>query len=266
MTDYVSSEDGTRIGYDRYGSGPAVIMVGGAFQHREIDPQTSDLAYHLGGRGFTVINYDRRGRGDSAFRDANTLDSELADLAALIEVAGDEAALYGSSSGSAISLAAAARGLPVTHLALWEPPLGPEESSEGAEFHAGLVDTIKAGDGDAVVRYFMKDMPPEWVEGAEQSPVWSTMVAVGPSLAGDAAALAWTQSAPRNQLFAPIETPVQVLIGRETLPLFADAAASILAALPQAVEVRVDGADHQWDLEAMTTALADFLATRPALS
>lgn len=266
MTDYVTSADGTRIGFDRYGTGPAVILVGGAFQHREIDPDTSDLAYHLGTRGFTVINYDRRGRGDSAISGApiaNTLDQELADLAALITVAGGEAALYGSSSGAVISLAAAARGLPVTRLALWEAPLSPDTPEPGresaAEFRAGLVETIEAGDGDAVVRYFMKQMPPEWIEQAEQSPVWASMVAVGPSLAGDAAAMAWSETEARDQLLAPIEVAVMVLLGEASLPTFEAAADSINAALPQATTVRVAGADHRWELDAMVDTLAAFL-------
>lgn len=272
MTDYVTSADGTRIGYDRYGSGPTVVMVGGAFQHRAIDPDTSDLAYQLGSRGFTVINYDRRGRGDSAgpgTQRANTLDDELADLAAVIAAGGGEAALYGSSSGSAISLAAAAHGLPVTRLALWEPPLSadprdsadpadPDEES-AADFLAGLVARIEGVGGDAVVTYFMKDMPPEWVEGAQHSPVWSTMVEVGPSLAGDASALAWAESEPRHQLFAPIEVPVQVLLGAVSLPLFEAAADSISAALPQATTVRVAGADHRWELESMLDTLSAVL-------
>lgn len=265
MTDYATSADGTRIGYDRYGTGPAVILVGGAFQHRAIDPNTSDLAFHLGTQGFTVINYDRRGRGDSESSGANSLDDELADLAALMRVVGGESALYGSSSGSVIALAAAAHGLPVTRLALWEPPLPVEHGrptpESAAEFHAGLVEKIEAADGDAVVSYFMKDMPPHWVEGSRQSPVWSTMVAVGPSLAGDAASLTWSQSAPRDQLFAPIEIPVQVMLGADTMPLFVAAAESITAALPQATTVRVAGADHGWELDALVTNLTTFLRT-----
>lgn len=263
MTDYATSADGTRIGYDRYGSGPAVILVGGAFQHRAIDPDTSDLAFQLGTRGFTVINYDRRGRGDSAATGPNSLDDELADLAVLISVGGGEAALYGSSSGSAISLAAAAQGLPVTRLALWEPPLPDEHAEPGsesaAEFHSALVEKINGDDPEAVVTFFMKDMPPEWVEGSKQSPVWSTMVEIGGSLGGDAASVAWAQSGPRQQLLAPIEVPVQVLLGVDTLPLFADAAESICTALPQATTVRVAGADHRWDLAAMVDTLASFL-------
>lgn len=41
------SSDGTTIAFDRVGEGPALILVGGAFQHRLIDPQTAELAARL---------------------------------------------------------------------------------------------------------------------------------------------------------------------------------------------------------------------------
>ena len=124
MTEFVTSSDGTRIAYDRLGSGPSVILVGGAMQFRAFDPQTGQLAARLAERGFTVVNYDRRGRGESAGRGPYVLDSEIADLRALIAELGSAAALFGSSSGGAIGLASAAAGLPVSKLALWEGPLG----------------------------------------------------------------------------------------------------------------------------------------------
>jgi hypothetical protein len=36
--------DGTTIAYDVYGFGPAVILVGGATQHRAIDRRTTEIA------------------------------------------------------------------------------------------------------------------------------------------------------------------------------------------------------------------------------
>ena len=59
----MTSKDGSRIAYDRYGSGPAVILVSGALGYRKFK-KMEELAQRLAGR-CTVINYDRRGRGDS---------------------------------------------------------------------------------------------------------------------------------------------------------------------------------------------------------
>ena len=59
----VKSKDGTKIAYDRFGSGPVVILVAGALGYRKFN-RMEQLAKLLAGR-LTVINYDRRGRGDS---------------------------------------------------------------------------------------------------------------------------------------------------------------------------------------------------------
>ena len=58
MTEYVPSADGTRIGFDRVGSGPPVVLVGGAMQFRAFDPATVELAKHLASHGFTVVVYN----------------------------------------------------------------------------------------------------------------------------------------------------------------------------------------------------------------
>jgi pimeloyl-ACP methyl ester carboxylesterase len=60
--DKVTSRDGTPIAFDRLGDGPPVILVCGATCDRALmHPTAEELAKH-----FTVFNYDRRGRGDSA--------------------------------------------------------------------------------------------------------------------------------------------------------------------------------------------------------
>src|SRR5262245_8063641 len=107
------SKDGTLIAFDRSGDGPAVILVGGAFQHRAFDPRRAGLAALLG-KEFTGFHYDRRGRGDSGDTPPYAVERELEDLAALIDEAGGAASLYGSSSGGNLALAAARGGLPVT--------------------------------------------------------------------------------------------------------------------------------------------------------
>ena len=259
MSELATSADGTRIAYDRFGSGPVLIFVDGAMQFRAFDPQTGQLAENLAELGFTTVRYDRRGRGESVFEGPSSLDQEVADLTALIEEVGGPAALYGSSSGGAIALAAAAAGLPVSRLALWELPLDAELGGEGAEFLAGLRDQISTGDTEASLLYFMQDMPAEWVEGSRNSPAWEVMKALTPSLVPDSEALAWTQTAPRRELFAPITVPVLAMLGEQTLPLFPSAAESIASSVADGRTSTVAGADHQWDLDAMTSTLADFL-------
>src|SRR5918996_2353811 len=116
--DRVTSQDGTSIAYDRQGSGPAVILVGGAFVDRsENAPLAAELA-----EGFTVYNYDRRGRGDSGDTPPYAVDREIEDIEALIAERGGSAHLYGISSGGALALEAAAAGVAIDRLAVYEVP------------------------------------------------------------------------------------------------------------------------------------------------
>jgi pimeloyl-ACP methyl ester carboxylesterase len=259
VTEYATSSDGTRIAFDRYGSGPAVIFVPAAMQFRAFAPQTGDLAAALAAKGFTVVVYDRRGRGETVGEGPFTLAAELADLRALIDAVGGRAGLVGNSSGGAIALAAASAGLPVTAVALWEVPLGAELGSAGAEFLAGLRERVEAGDEVGSVEFYMRDMPPEWLERARKSPAWPVMTAISATLVPDAEALAWTQSAPHADLFSPIGVPVLAMYGTEALPLFPRAAEAVAAAVPDGRVATLAGREHGWDLTEMTKVLADFL-------
>lgn len=71
---------------------------------------------------FTVYTYDRRGRGDSGDTAPYAVDREVEDIEALIAEAGGSADLYGISSGAALALEAAHRGLPIGRLAVYETP------------------------------------------------------------------------------------------------------------------------------------------------
>src|SRR6266540_5342672 len=132
------SSDGTAIAYEIAGHGPALILVDGALCHRAMGP-SGPLAKLLAER-FTVLTYDRRGRGDSGDADPYSVHREVEDLAALIEAAGGSAHLYGISSGAVLALEATAQGLPVESLALYEPPFIVDDSRApmGASYTAPL--------------------------------------------------------------------------------------------------------------------------------
>lgn len=263
MTEFVTSADGTRIAYDIEGSGPPVILIGGAMQFRGLDPVTVEMAHHLAEHGFTVVNYDRRGRGESPADAPITLAQTIDDLRALAdeltEGADDAVALFGNSSGGSIALAAAAAGLPVSKLVFFEIPLDEDGGVEGAEYLAGLREYLSAGDREGAIEFYMRDMPSEWLEGAKQSTAWPTMVAIAPSLEPDAESLAWTQSAPRAELFASITQPTLALVGDETLPIMTSAAASVVSSMPNATTRTIAAANHAWEPRTMALAIAEFL-------
>ena len=111
----LQSKDGTTIDFDVRGDGQPLVIVHGATAHRAVDPVTEALADALSDT-FRVYTFDRRGRGASTDSKPYAIEREIDDLAALIADAGEPAVLYGWSSGSVLTLDAAAAGLPVTHV------------------------------------------------------------------------------------------------------------------------------------------------------
>ncbi len=259
MTDYVKTQDGVRIAYDRRGDGPPVVLIGGAGQFRAVDPATRELTDLLGERGFTAVHHDRPGRGDSEGSPPFTLAGEVAAIRALIAEHGGTATLYGSSSGAAIALAAAAEIPGVERLVLWEAPLGPDGGTDGAEFLAGVRETVAGGDPERILGHYMQDMPPEWFRDMRRGEQWPLFARMAPTVEADAEALAWTQSRPRRELWRGITAPTVVLVGRTAFPFFHDAADSIVASLPDARRATVEGADHGWEPAAMADALVTHL-------
>ncbi|PPL18655.1 alpha/beta fold hydrolase [Microterricola pindariensis] len=258
MTEFTVTARGDRVAYDRRGSGPALIFIAGAGPFRAMDPVTTETATLAAERGITTFVYDRLGRGESPVEGRIDLDRELEAVAALLGVAGGRAVLCGHSSGCSIALAAAARGLPVAGLALWEAPLGPPDG--GAREWAAEVDRlIEAGELDAALVHYMKDIPPEYLEYWRDSPEFPALVANVGSLRPDGESLAWAESAPLSELCAGIRVPVEALVGEETLPIMLSAADAIVAAIPGAVQKRMPGAQHEWQAAPMAAELAAFV-------
>ncbi|MET1007889.1 MAG: alpha/beta hydrolase, partial [Propionibacteriaceae bacterium] len=112
----VTSADGTQIAYQREGSGPAVVLVGGGLDDGS---ENAVLLPGLAGE-FTVYNYARRGRGGSGDTRPYAVERELEDLAALLAAAGGTAHVFGASSGGALALEAAAAGLPIARLVVYD--------------------------------------------------------------------------------------------------------------------------------------------------
>src|SRR5579859_7216929 len=93
------SADGTKIAFDRWGEGPPIIMVVGAFNTRST---TEPLARALA-PNFTVLNCDRRGRGDSGDTVPYAVEREIEDIGALVAEAGGSASVFGYSSGAVLA-------------------------------------------------------------------------------------------------------------------------------------------------------------------
>jgi pimeloyl-ACP methyl ester carboxylesterase len=255
----VVSADGTAIAFDRFGAGPPLIMVGGAFNDRSA---TAPLARALGQR-LAVLNYDRRGRGDSGDTAPYAVDRELEDLGAVVEGAGGAAAVFGYSSGAVLALTAAARGLAITKLALYEPPFRTDDRTPGLprELAAQLAALVAAGRrGEAVELYQTKavGLPAEAVARLRQAPFRPHLEAIAHTLAYDAT-LVGDLSLPAG-LLASIETPALVLSGDRSSPFLRAAAHAVAAALPHGRLGELAGQSHDLNPAATAPVVAEFLA------
>lgn len=181
----VQSQDGTSIGYTRIGEGPPVVLVDPAGGFRGFGLLTP-LAVQLAS-DFTAITYDRRGRGESGDTLPYAVEREIEDLAAVIDVAGGSAFVYGFSSGAILSLWAAADGLPIRKLALLEPPLAFEPEPEGDDLGAELAELVAAGRrGDAFMHFNRSiGVPDEILEGMRDAPWWPAAESLAHTLVYD---------------------------------------------------------------------------------
>ncbi|HYU58473.1 MAG TPA: alpha/beta hydrolase [Actinomycetota bacterium] len=253
----VTSKDGTAIAFDRSGEGPPVVLVsGGSVDRRSNAPLAERLA-----SDFTAFNYDRRGRGPSGDTPPYAVQREIEDIDAVIGAAGGSAHLYGSSSGAALALEAAAAGLAITKLALWEPPWSVDESRPRPPGDTAKVFTelVEAGRRDDAVEHFMAKvvgLPPEFVAGARQSPFWGDTVALAHTLAYDATIMG-DYVFPRERL-GGVTVPTLVLDGGASFGFMGETARLIADTLPNGQHRTLEGQDHNVDPSVLAPALAEF--------
>jgi pimeloyl-ACP methyl ester carboxylesterase len=261
---YVTSPDGSRIAYERFGTGPAVILVGGALNDRRAKASGVPLAQRLAVR-FTAFAYDRRGRGDSTEAQPSSVDREIDDLRMLIEAAGGSAALYGMSSGGALALAAAAAGLPVTRIALFEPPFTTDPAAEerAKGYATRLRELIAAGDSAGALELFLNfiGMPPQMISGMRNSPAWQSLSAMGRSLVQDADVMNNRDGAPvPNARIKTLEMPVLVMVGERSPPALRQAGERVAAVARTGSYAILPVQTHDVALDALVPVLAKFLA------
>jgi pimeloyl-ACP methyl ester carboxylesterase len=255
----VTSADGTPIAFDQYGDGPPVIMTVGAFNTRS---DTEPLAQALAPR-CTVLNYDRRGRGDSGDTAPYAVEREIDDIAAMIEAAGGTASVFGYSSGATLALKAAASGLPITHLVLYEPPFNTDDSYPllPAGFAAELAELVTAGRrGDAVELYQTRavGIPEQAVVHMRNAPFRAGMEAIAHTLAYDAA-IVGDRSMP-GELLASVTVSALVITGENSPPFLRNAAQAAAAALPHGRLATLPGQTHDINPQATAPVMIEFLA------
>jgi len=259
----VRSRDGTRIACERSGSGPPLIIVDGALCSRAFGP--SPKLAPLLAQHFTVITYDRRGRGASDDAPQYSAEREVEDIAALIQEAGGGVSLLGLSSGGALALEAAASGLSVDRVIAYEPPYVDVNGQGGGAAHEQRLKQLLAeGDRGGAVKYFMKDMvgaPSAMVVMMRMMPwIWRKLQAVAHTLPYDAAVM----SEFRIPLvrFATIRRPTLVMNGSKTDPRLRTAARAITEVVPGARYRELPGQTHNVKPQVLVPAVVEFASAR----
>lgn len=256
--DTVRSADGTVIAYDRVGAGPALIVSVGAFCTRHTFVAPPELRQR-----FTVVTYDRRGRGDSGDTQPYAPEREYEDLAAVASAAGPKPPLvFGHSSGAAIALRAAAAGLPVAGIAAYEAPFLNEDTPRPAVDPAEHIrELVSSGHRREAVVFWMSEvvgLPDEVLAQMEGAPWVTDLEPLTPTLPYD---LAVTAGGVPTAELGKITVPVLVLGGRNSPGWFQRSVAEQAAAIPAARLKMLDGYDHNAPPEVITPILTGFFGT-----
>jgi pimeloyl-ACP methyl ester carboxylesterase len=261
------SRDGTQIAFDRIGQGPPVIIVGGAFSWRRWKGFV-ELADLLSAR-FTVLNYDRRGRGDSGDTQPYALEREFEDLQAMIGVAGGSASVWGMSSGGILALEAARAGVAIEKIAAYEPPFI-VDSSDGLppdDFVPHIDALVDRGRRSEAVKYFMARVMgiPALIPSLMSlwPPMWSKLKATAHTLPYEAALVdRYVRGRPLDDAYwARVTTPTLVVSGEKSPEKLRKGAAAIAGALPVAEHRTLSGVSHNVKMSALAPVLVDFFTS-----
>jgi len=263
----VTSKDGTAIAYTRDGDGSAVVLVGGG-----LDDGTENAALiPVLAASFTVANYARRGRGGSRDTPPYSLEREIDDLAAVVEEIGGHAHAFGASSGGALLLEAAAAGLSLDRIAVWEVPyaVGGEAVAGWQEYSAALREALARDDRDRALELFMRlaGSPREVVEQVKESEHWPIMRELAPTLAYDAACLG--DGPPPGDRLGMITQPTLVITGpggeeamqEMAVDFMGSSADAIVAAMPAAERLRLAEGGHMVEAAVLGPVLASWFAS-----
>lgn len=254
----VKSKDGTKIAYDVFGSGPALIFITGAICSRNFMPVLMDAKVF--GTSFSVYNYDRRGRGDSADTIPYSIDREVEDIEALIDAAGGSAFVYGHSSGAVLALEAGLK-LPskVKKIFMYDAAYAGTEL--GQKEYLVLVSEvnrlIQSKKNAAALRKFIIGigMPKVFAYLLPLMPGWKTMKALAPTLEYD---MLLTKDLPPLERASKLSVPAKIAYGEKSPESMHIVAKKLAQSIPKSEVLQVSGQDHMVSAKILLPLFKDF--------
>jgi pimeloyl-ACP methyl ester carboxylesterase len=208
----VTSPSGATVSFDRYGSGPALVLVHGAFSDHDTN---WEFVRPFLEKEFTVHAIARRGRGETDATEDHGLEDEAGDVAAVIQRIGEPVFLLGHSYGAHTALAAAAR-IPdrVRKLVLYEPAWpGFLDQRVGAR----LEELAASGNWERFAITFFHyglRVPMKELDELRSGPLWPAIIADAPASSRDLRALAAYDFSVER--FRDLGVPVMLQVGTES--------------------------------------------------
>ena len=260
-----TSRDGTRIGFNRIGSGPPLILVDGALCYRRMgpgEPLAKALAPH-----FTVLTYDRRGRGESGDTPPYSIAREIEDLEALIREAGGSASVFGVSSGAVLALEAANRLSSIKRLALYEAPFIVDDSRPliSREYWEEISQLAESGRRSEAVKQFLRavGVPSVFVALMPLMPAWSRLKSVAHTLRYDGALVQdYQQGRPLSGArWSDVTMPTLVMDGGKSPAWMRNGTRMLAGVLPNAQYRTLPGQTHMVQAKAHAPVLTEFFTT-----
>lgn len=255
----VTSKDGTKIAFEKSGTGPAVIIVSGALSARTFFEGEPRLLVEMLSTHFSVYIYDRRGRGESTDEQPYAVQREIEDLESLIDRAGGQAFLYGVSSGGALSLHTVGKLGPakVPKLAIFEVPYGQRKEVFDKQ-KQGVSERIEKGKPGDAAAFFLSEIgtPKEALEKMKSSPAWSVIEKIDFTLDYDYQVLG-DGSIPRDVVKA-ITIPSLVMVGEKSMEFMHTTAGELATLLPNIELKTLKGQMHQPKAAAVAPVLIEF--------
>lgn len=258
-TESTTSKDGTSICYTKTGDGELFIGIFGAICHKDFFPVKGDvkeLSKH-----YSVINYDRRGRGDSLVHSSWSIQKEVEDIESLIDDNGGSAYLYGHSSGAVLALEAS--------LALSEKIKGivvydasyvstDKEYTEYQKTKESVKNLLKQDNNSKALKYFLTEigMPKAFIFLLKLMPGWKTMKQLAPTLMYD---IVLTENLPPIKRLQNISVPVLLLAGDKNPDSIKNVYKQLADNIPDNQHHLLEGKDHMASMKSLIPYIQKFL-------